>query len=478
MPHPHPRPPAEPAALVAAAEQVATIRIIRRLEEQLKNAAAEATRLQQVVDAMPPPPAAESCGEANEELQAAMSELTVAKERENAARAQLVETKELLVHDATAPPEFSELRERVASLAKHPRFQRQAAKVGGSPWSAGVGSVSGATNSAMFDQLLHAVTSTGQHQRDDSGSDGFNSAGSDTGDSTEDRQSTISDDAPNWSSEEDPEPAVGADARTDALRAQSRRLEAMRCGTLSSHKRPEPEPEPEPEPQPQPQPQPEPTNRTVGASQSTGGTRDEQPDEDVFYDMVDGSFDHLLDSPLTMTNCQSSPTGSADTDVHAARPVLAELDRKTRDLATQQLAAVVALQHAREERARAAYKELEVVEKESLATALLAELEAEKESIDSFFAKQAIREKVETAAAERTAQEGATRLATARVNACVERLVEITLQVKCFRLNADVLRRRCAQGPTHSQEEEERTLATRVEQLQALSGPLGSFAGV
>jgi hypothetical protein len=207
-------------------------------------------------------------------------------------------------------------------------------------------------------------------------------------------------------------------------------------------------------------------------SETADGDREGQPDDDIFYDMAHGICDNLLDSPLA--NLQTPRGGMDDTDVCTAS-ILEELDRKARELDKRQLVAVVALQQARAEQAQVACKELEAAEKESLAKSLLAELEAKAESVDSFFAKQAMREKVKMAAAERVNQAESTALATTRVNVCVDSLVEITMQVKCFRLNSDVLRKRCTEGAAHDQEEEERTLATR---MQALSSTDGSSEGL
>ena len=102
--------PAEPAALVVAAERVATVRIIERLRDQLEQAEAEHSHLQQKVD---------RGGDAATELAAPVEALPAAQQRVTTAHARLVATRarlQLLAQDAAAPPEFAELRERVASL--------------------------------------------------------------------------------------------------------------------------------------------------------------------------------------------------------------------------------------------------------------------------------------------------------------------------------------------------------------------------
>jgi hypothetical protein len=485
--------PAEPAALVVAAERVATVRIIERLRDQLEQAEAEHSHLQQKVD---------RGGDAATELAAAVEALPAAQQRVTTAHARLVATRarlQLLAQDAAAPPEFAELRERVASLAKHPRFQRQAAKVDSPRRAEQTEQQStAATNGKLFEALVNGAAKAGRlHSEDDSGSDGFDSAGSDDdaaddsrpdgGTSPLERSTSLAADAPNWSSEEELEPPGKADAQIEAHLAQQRRLQTMA-------QRPAPEPEPEPEPA---------GVELEGSAVSV---------DDVFFEVTDdfGGWELASSPPVAGGGDRKTSAHVAD-----AAGILAEIESKTRELDAEQLAAVSALQQAQTDAAHAAHKQLEACEKEEIVASLLAELEAAQESVDSFFEKQGMREKVcenrcvspflayndlftyqdglgtnigksqnrlpfsqvDGAGAERLQWVAAQELATTRVSSCVNHLVNITVKVKCFRLNREMLRRRCAaasgeasRGSSGSQEEEEqeeeRALAARMEELQ------------
>jgi hypothetical protein len=136
-------------------QQVAAVRIIGTMEEQLTEADRELTRLQQQVEGLMSAPF-----DAGSQLQAAVKAAAAAKLAADGARARRDETRLRLSQTAEvpcppscrqpkqeprsagssaplqqhltkllqAPPEFAELQERMSRLAKHPRFKSPQAK--------------------------------------------------------------------------------------------------------------------------------------------------------------------------------------------------------------------------------------------------------------------------------------------------------------------------------------------------------------
>ena len=98
-----------------------------------------------------------------------------------------------------------------------------------------------------------------------------------------------------------------------------------------------------------------------------------------------------------------------------------EMEAKAQRFAAEQL--VTSLQHAQADHAQAEYKQLEAAEAGELAGMLLLELEGTKETVESFFEKQALREKVDVASADRRRWRAKQSLAASRVSSCVEELV-------------------------------------------------------